>query len=357
MITLSRSETDFQTVALAHARAYCDMRAQDYAKLAYQHAHGCEHMVRVSDEVVRYIESERLRGDTGVRFEPIGGGLVRAHLSGNDASFSSSLIARMFEYTARIFRPRESAMEEALSVLSGLSDSGKLTVSSGEFRAFLSSYRAAGCPAVHHSEEFRRAYAPAYRVILDVFSRYSALFSALETLQAQKNGAIIAIDGMCASGKTSLARVIADVFGASLFHTDDFFLPPEKRTESRLHEIGGNFDRERFLSEVLLPLKAGKPFEYRPYSCRTSSYLPPVSASRASLNIVEGAYACHPALADSYDFSVVMLISPDLQISRIRARNGDDMLPRFRDEWIPMENRYLAKTEPVSRANLVYNHL
>ena len=78
MITLSRSETDFQTVALAHARVYCDMRAQDYAKLAYQHAHGCEHMVRASDEVVRYIESERLRGDAGVRFESIGGGLVRA---------------------------------------------------------------------------------------------------------------------------------------------------------------------------------------------------------------------------------------------------------------------------------------
>lgn len=357
MIDLIRTDPDFQTIALAHAGAYSDMRAQDYAKLAYQHAHGCEHMVRLSDEIVRFIESERGPAERGVRFEPIGNGLVRAHLSGGDAAFSSSLIARMFAYTAREFASRKGAMEDALAAVERLSACGKLTVSSDEMRAFLASYRASGCPAIHHSEAFRRAYAPAYRVILDVFSRYSALFSALEALEAQKPGAIVAIDGMCASGKTTLARTAADIFGATLIHMDDFFLPPEKRTPARLQEIGGNVDRERFLSEVLLPLKRGTPFEYRPFDCRASDYAPSVSAARKRLNIVEGAYACHPALAEHYDFSVVMLVSPDEQLRRIRARNGEGMLPRFRDEWIPMENRYIESTRLVSKANLVYRQL
>lgn len=355
MILLPRTEPDFPTVALAHAGTYGEMRAQDYAKLAYQHAHGCEHMVRASDELVRHIDAERAPGEQGVRFEPIGNGLVRAHLSGGDARFSSALIARMFAYTARAFRPRENGMEDALSALERLSADGRLTVGGGEMRAFLSDYRAAGCPAVRHTDAFRRAYQPAYRVLLSDFSRYSALFSALEALKTQKPGAIVAIDGMCASGKTTLARALAFVFDATLFHMDDFFLPPGKRTASRLREVGGNVDYERFLSEVLVPLEGGRPFEYRPFDCHRSNFSAPVSASRASLNIVEGAYACHPALAERYDLSAVLLISPDEQLRRVRARNGEGMLPRFRDEWIPMENRYIRETDLARRANLVYD--
>ena len=37
---------------------------------------------------------------------------------------------------------------------------------------------------------------------------------------------------------------------------------------------------------------------------------------------------------------IFMTISNDNQIERIRIRNGDTMLERFRTEWIPKENVY-----------------
>ena len=35
-----------------------------------------------------------------------------------------------------------------------------------------------------------------------------------------------------------------------------------------------------------------------------------------------------------------MEVPADEQIQRIRSRNGEAMLRRFKEEWIPMEKRY-----------------
>lgn len=80
---------------------------------------------------------------------------------------------------------------------------------------------------------------------------------------------IIGIDGRCAAGKTTLASGLQAEIGCAVFHMDDFFLRPEQRTEKRLQIAGENVDHERFLEEVLLPLKSVKsPIVYRPYDCK-----------------------------------------------------------------------------------------
>ena len=76
---------------------------------------------------------------------------------------------------------------------------------------------------------------------------------------------IVAIDGMCGSGKSTVAGKLQEYFGCSLFHMDDFFLQPHQRTSQRLDAPGGNVDYERFQAEVLIPLKRGR-----------SLFLPPV---------------------------------------------------------------------------------
>ena len=62
---------------------------------------------------------------------------------------------------------------------------------------------------------------------------------------ATRGRVCVAIDGRCASGKTTLATALAVSLGATVFHADDFFLRPEQRTAERLSEPGGNMDRER----------------------------------------------------------------------------------------------------------------
>lgn len=50
----------------------------------------------------------------------------------------------------------------------------------------------------------------------------------------------------------------------------------------------------------------------------------------------------HPDLRGAYAFGVFLQLDPLAQRERIRARNGEAMLARFVNEWIPMENRYFA---------------
>ena len=89
---------------------------------------------------------------------------------------------------------------------------------------------------------------------------------------AEEKIVIVAIEGGSASGKTTLASKLAEELDANLFHMDDFFLQPHQRTKERFLEPGGNVDYERFLLEVLLPIRAGIPFSYRVFDCRTMDF-------------------------------------------------------------------------------------
>ena len=46
----------------------------------------------------------------------------------------------------------------------------------------------------------------------------------IETLLAEQEHVFVAIDGPCASGKTTLARNLNERFGGNVLHMDDFFL-------------------------------------------------------------------------------------------------------------------------------------
>ena len=79
---------------------------------------------------------------------------------------------------------------------------------------------------------------------------------------------IIAIDGRCGSGKTYLAELIKKQFPCNICHMDDFYLPFEKRQKNWREIPAGNIDLERFFTEILRPVKAGREVVYRPYNCK-----------------------------------------------------------------------------------------
>ena len=66
---------------------------------------------------------------------------------------------------------------------------------------------------------------------------------------------LVAIDGRCASGKTTLAALLQkQIQDCYVVHMDHFFLREEQRTKERLETPGGNVDHERVLADVLQPL-------------------------------------------------------------------------------------------------------
>ena len=72
-----------------------------------------------------------------------------------------------------------------------------------------------------------------------------------------------------------------------------------------------------------------------------------------AINLIEGSYSCHPALWDQYDLRVFLSISPEIQLQRIRRRNGEEGAKMFEERWIPLEERYFAQYELEKRCDMV----
>lgn len=172
--------------------------------------------------------------------------------------------------------------------------------------------------------------------------RFAAAREAINRVleASDKEAILIAIDGKCASGKTTLGYYLKDIYDCNLFHLDDFFLQGYQRTEERLAQIGGNVDYERFQSEVMGPVLSGTDVIYRPYSCMEGKIIEEILIKKHRLNIMEGSYSLHPYFKDPYDVKIFMNIDENDQVDNIRKRNGEEKLQRFITEWIPKENRY-----------------
>lgn len=174
----------------------------------------------------------------------------------------------------------------------------------------------------------------------------------IDILLAEKECVTVAIDGPCTSGKTTLAAKLSVIYDCNVFHMDDFFLRPEQRTPERFAQIGGNIDYERFQDEVLLPLKSGQSFSYRPFDCGSFTLAAPVCVAPKKLNIVEGTYSHHPYFGKPYDLNILLTVSPEVQRDRILQR-PTFLHQRFFEQWIPMETCYFHAYSTASDRILV----
>lgn len=181
--------------------------------------------------------------------------------------------------------------------------------------------------------------------------RLNVITQHIDWFLEQRERVIVAIDGRCTSGKTTLAARLAEIYDCNVFHMDDFFLRPEQRTPERFAQAGGNVDYERFKEEVLLPLLAGKEFSYRPFDCKTFTLSPPVQVTPKKLTVIEGSYSMHPYFGDPYDLKILLTVDDDTQRQRVLARPAH-LQARFMTQWIPMENRYLQEFRIGEQADI-----
>lgn len=350
---LRQTTTEF---LLGQCARYPALRPGDLLKALHQSVFGCGHFVTDGEAGIRRIREElaALPPDAPAGIEPLDGPFCRLHLGYlAQTGLTPETLFRLFALSAETPRGGAAALEEKLSVLMALAEEGRLPFPKGELDAAVEGWRKEGFHACHHSEPFRSAYAPAYRVVRRDFAWSLPLFAAIDRKTAEQEQVLAAIEGGSASGKTTLAALLEQVYGCKVFHMDDFFLRPEQRTAARLAEPGGNVDRERFAGEVLEPLARGRTVAYRRYDCHSQALGEAVEMVPGPLNIVEGAYSMHPDLAGHYDLSVFLRISPEVQRARILARNGPEAGERFFTRWIPLEERYFAALDPAGRCDLI----
>ena len=163
---------------------------------------------------------------------------------------------------------------------------------------------------------------------------------------------VVAIDGRCGSGKTTLAAQLQAHYGCTVIPMDQFFLRPEQRTPARLTMPGENVDHERFLKEVLPPLGRGESFTYRPFDCSRMELGTPIPVTPGRLTVVEGSYSCHRSLWDHYNLRIFLTVDPAEQMRRITARNSA-YAKVFREKWIPLEEAYFSAFDLENRADLL----
>lgn len=328
-------------------------RLQDLRKALYQSTFGCGHLVDDPSAAADWIRREAEHAPDCREMEPLDGPWCRAPLGILSEGLTPETLAAAFAQSAAMPGEDIPALEDRLAVLMGLIREGTLPFDPAAAAAEIAAWRAAGFPACHHSEDYRNAYHPAYRVLHKRYAHLLPLLAAIDRALGSKPRMLLAIEGGSASGKSTLAELLTGIYpDAALFHADDYFLRPEQRTPERFAQPGGNMDRERLEAEVLVPLRRGEAAVYRPFDCGTMTLRPPVTVRPARLNIVEGAYSLHPSLEKYYDLSVFLDVTPETQRRRILSRNGAEWGQRFFERWIPLETTYFQETATVARCTL-----
>ena len=342
-----------RALLLEHYRHYPKLGAEDIFKYLYQSSFGCEHLISNEERVLGYIkrEYESLTVQPSMT-DKLDGTYTRIHLSALKSGLTPETLARLFFLSAKKESDGESALESKLSAARELIKEGLLPLDLNDFDKKLADWRESGYPAIHHSDAFRSEYRPAYRVIADRYAEFLALFTEIDKLLSG-GSAIVTLEGGSASGKSTLAEILCEVYDCNVFHADDFFLRPEQRTPERFAEIGGNLDRERFHDEIIVPLTKNETVTYRPFDCGSQTLDDPITVLPKKLTIVEGVYSTHPAFSRYYDLAVFLDIAPEYQKKRILARNSPRFAERFFNEWIPLENRYFEGTDIKKRSDLI----
>lgn len=154
-----------------HVARYPKMLLADVYKLLHQRCLGNEHAVTNADHARRWLvrELDQLReGPAEPLIDAISadGQLVRIHLRPFvRESRDVDVLVNAFVRTASLVDGSIEALERALSVVATATSQGALPFDTDEARAVSTGMAAAGFPAAHHSDVYRTAYRPAYRVV------------------------------------------------------------------------------------------------------------------------------------------------------------------------------------------------
>lgn len=172
---------------------------------------------------------------------------------------------------------------------------------------------------------------------------------------------VVAIDGHGASGKTTIAESLRAKTGASVVHTDDFFLPPapgrgrpaasQERAGQTGRGIGSYYDVERMRTEALEPLRAGREAVFCPYDWDTGA----VSRTRmrvapSDLVLFEGVYSGAPELGDLVEWAICVDTPEPERLARLRDRIAPE---DWDEEWLRAEKEYFAGPRPLHSFDLL----
>ena len=162
---------ELRAILITHAKRYPLMQPRDAVKLIYQNEFGGGHLIRDEQACLNYLRREYVfvaKDPTVPLYEDIGNGIVRVNLAAVKPEDLEQL-GRDFIRSAAKHKGTLDSFLNKLEVLRMLTTEGVFAFDLDALNTYLSEYKAAGYPAVSHSEQYRQAYKPAYRIIRNAY--------------------------------------------------------------------------------------------------------------------------------------------------------------------------------------------
>ena len=159
----------------------------------------------------------------------------------------------------------------------------------------------------------------------------------IDAAPVDRGFAFVGIGGRGGAGKSTLA---ARIPGAQIVSTDEFW-------------DGAGFDLDRLRGEVFDALVAGREARFASWdwSARRPAGLRTVGPE--GIVVVEGVCALHRMFRDAYDLRIWVEAPREVRLARGLARDGEDARATWEEVWMPGEDRYVERDDPVSAAHLV----
>jgi len=158
-----------KSILLDHARRYPKMQPTDAVKLLYQSEFGGGHLIRDEKACLDRLHQEynsTPQSHNIPLYEDIGDGMVRVNLAALDAAgYSVEELGQVFLRSAAVPRGSLDSFRQKLAMLQALAAEEEIPFSRDALEAYLIEYEKVGFPPVSHSDTYRNAYHPAYRVV------------------------------------------------------------------------------------------------------------------------------------------------------------------------------------------------
>lgn len=148
---------------------------------------------------------------------------------------------------------------------------------------------------------------------------------------------LVGIGGRGGSGKSTLASLIAR---AQVVGTDEFW-------------DGDGFELTRLRAEVFEPLLAGRTARYAAWDWAAQSPGGERVVAAEGIVVVEGVCALHRMFRDDYDVRVWVEAPYETRLARGVARDGEAARATWVERWMPSEERYVDRDDPVSCADVI----
>jgi hypothetical protein len=153
-----------------HAGKYPEMQPCDAVKLIFQNEFGGGHLISDKSQSLAYLFHEYVsipqKKDIPI-CEDIGNGIVRVNMASLDTyDLRIEDLNEIFVLSSCNIKGTEESFLQKLKILKEETGRGIFRFSLNELEQYLDEYLSSGIRPVSHSNEYKKAYNPAYRVVL-----------------------------------------------------------------------------------------------------------------------------------------------------------------------------------------------